>query len=149
MTKYVTSLSWVRNPASLRKNPYPQARIFKDIVAGLNFKRKTLLALLGQVMSRNISTIVVGYQDRLSRFGGDLIKWLCEPNNYQLMVLSRNELSCERKMVEDLLATIHVFSCRLYSGRKYKSTIKEDSSLPGNGVSSQMEDLDCSKQMVL
>ena len=108
-----------------------------------------MLALLGQVMSGDISTIVVRNQDRLARFGGDLIKWLCEQNNCQLMVLSRNELSPEREMVEDILAIIHVFSCRLYSRRKYKSAIKEDSSLPGNQASSKVEDLDCSKQMVL
>ncbi|WP_293185124.1 MULTISPECIES: recombinase family protein [unclassified Microcoleus] len=124
---------------------YPQAKVFKDIGCRLNFKRKALLALLGQVMSGNISTIVVGHQDRLARFGSDLIKWLCEQNNCQLMVLSRNELSCEREMVEHILAIIHVFSCRIYSRGKYKSTIKEDSSLPRNQASSEMEDLDCSK----
>ncbi|TAG88828.1 MAG: IS607 family transposase, partial [Oscillatoriales cyanobacterium] len=81
---------------SYLQNLYPQAKVFKDIGGGLNFKRKALLALLGQVMSGNISTIVVGHQDRLARFGGDLIKWLCEQNDCQLMVLSRNELSPER-----------------------------------------------------
>ncbi len=130
---------------SYLQNLYPQAKVFKDIGGGLNFKRKALLALLGQVMSGKISTIVVGHQDRLARFGGDLIKWVCEQNNCQLMVLSRNELSSEREMVEDILAIIHIFSCRLYGLRKYKSTIKEDSSLPGNQASSEMEDLDCSK----
>lgn len=124
---------------------YPQAKVFKDIGCGLNFKRKALLALLGQVMSGDISAVVVGHQDRLARFGGDLIKWICEQNNCQLMVLSRNELSPEREMVEDILAIIHVFSCRLYGLRKYKSAIKEDSSLPGNQASSEMEDLDLSK----
>ena len=66
---------------SYLQNLYPQAKVFKDIGGGLNFKRKALLALLGQVMSGNISTIVVGHQDRLARFGGDLIKWICEQNN--------------------------------------------------------------------
>ncbi|MFM9265148.1 IS607 family transposase [Tychonema sp. BBK16] len=126
-----------------------EKKIFKDIGGGFNFKRKALLALLGQVMSGNISTIVVRHQDRLARFSGDLIKWFDEQNNCQLMVLSRNELSPEREMVEDILAIIHVFSCRLYGLRKYKSAIKEDSSLPGNQASRQVEDLDCSKQMVL
>ncbi|MEG3979085.1 IS607 family transposase, partial [Microcoleus sp. herbarium8] len=117
----------------------------KDIGGGLNFKRKALLSLLGQVMSGDISTIVVGHQDRLARFGGDLIKWICEQNDCQLLVLSRSELSPEREMVEDILAIIHVFSCRLYGLRKYKSAVKEDPSLPGNAVSSEVENLDSSK----
>ena len=124
---------------------YPQAKVFKDIGGGLNFKRKSLLALLGQIMSGSISTVVVGHQDRLARFGGDLIEWICEQNDCELMVLSRSELSPEREMVEDILAIIHVFSCRLYSLRKYKSAIKEDPSLPGNRAIREMEDLDCSK----
>ena len=96
-------------------------------------------------MSGDISTIVVGHQDRLARFGGDLIKWICEQNDCQLMVLSRIEASPEREMVEDILAIIHVFSCRLYGLRKYKSAIKEDPSLPGNGVSGEVANLDSGK----
>lgn len=124
---------------------YPQAKIFKDIGGGLNFKRKGLLSLLGQVMSGDISTVVVAHQDRLARFGVDLIKWICEQNDCQLVVLNRSELSPEREMVEDILAIIHVFSCRLYGLRKYKSHIKEDPSLPRNQTSSDLADLDSSK----
>jgi len=121
---------------------YPQGQIFKDIGGGLNFKRKSLLALLGQVMSGAVSQIVVCHQDRLARFGCDLIRWICEQNDCKLVVLSRTDLSPEKEMVEDILAIIHVFSCRLYGLRKYKSTIKEDPSLPGNEISSNLENLD-------
>jgi predicted site-specific integrase-resolvase len=121
---------------------YPQGQIFKDIGGGLNFKRKSLLALLGQVMSGTVSQIVVCHQDRLARFGCDLIRWICEQNDCKLVVLGRTDLSPEKEMVEDILAIIHVFSCRLYGLRKYKSTIKEDPSLPGNEISSNLENLD-------
>lgn len=121
---------------------YPQGQVFKDIGGGLNFKRKSLLALLGQVLSGDISQIVVCHQDRLARFGCDLIRWMCEQNDCKLLVLGRTELSPERELVEDLLAIIHVFSCRLYGLRKYKSSIKKDPSLPGNEVSSSLENLD-------
>ena len=121
---------------------YPQGQIFKDIGGGLNFKRKGLLTLLGQVMSGDIREIVVCHQERLARFGADLIRWLCEQNDCQLVVLSRSDLSPEREMVEDILAIIHVFSSRLYGLRKYKSTIKEDPSLPGNQAGSNLEKVD-------
>lgn len=124
---------------------YPAAVVFKDIGGGLNFKRKALLSLLGRVMSGDIQTVVVGHQDRLARFGGDLIKWICDQNDCQLLVLGKSELSPEREMVEDVLAIIHVFSCRLYGLRKYKSAVKEDPSLPGNAASSSVENLDSGK----
>jgi len=128
---------------------YPEGRIYKDIGGGLNFKRKSLLSLLGSVMSGDIREVVVCHQDRLARFGSDLIRWICEQNDCKLLVLSRTDLSPEREMVEDILAIIHCFSCRLYGLRKYKSAIKEDQDLPRNQASGTVEDLDGSKSMVL
>jgi len=121
---------------------YPQGQVFRDIGGGLNFKRKGLLSLLGQVMSRDISQVIVCHQHRLARFGCYLIGWICEQNDCELVVLSRTDLSPEREMVEDILAIIHCFSCRLYGLRKYKSSIKEDPSLPGNQASNGLEKVD-------
>lgn len=128
---------------------YPKGKLYKDIGGGLNFKRKGLLSLLEQVMSGNIESIVVGHQDRLARFGVDLIRWFCEQKDCQLVVLSRTELSPERELVEDILSIIHCFSCRLYGLRKYKSTIKEDPSLSRTGTSEDLESLDSGESMVL
>ena len=63
-------------------------------------------------MSGTVSQIVVCHQDRLARFGCDLIRWICEKNDCKLVVLSRTDLSPEKEMVEDIVAIIHVFSCR-------------------------------------
>jgi putative resolvase len=128
---------------------YPKGKLYKDIGGGLNFKRKGLLSLLEQVMSGNIESIVVGHQDRLARFGVDLIRWFCEQKDCQLVVLGRTELSPERELVEDILSIIHCFSCRLYGLRKYKSTIKEDPSLPRTGTSENLESLDSCESLVL
>jgi len=52
--------------------------IIKDIGSGLNYKRKGLLSLLGQVLSGNVREVVVCHKDRLVRFGFDLIEWFCQ-----------------------------------------------------------------------
>jgi len=127
--------------ADYLRSLYPDAILFKDIGGGLNFKRKGLEALLGQVLSGDIREVVICHQDRLARFGVDLIRWICEQQNCRLVVLSRCDLSADREMVEDILAIIHVFSCRLYGISKYKSVIKEDSSLPGNSIGEKVESL--------
>ncbi|BDT14880.1 transposase [Limnospira platensis NIES-39] len=108
--------------------------IIKDIGSGLNYKRKGLLSLLGQVLSGNVREVVVSHQDRLVRFGFDLIEWFCQQQNCQLVVLNKRDLSPEPEMVEDILAIVHVFSCRWYGLRKYKSVIKEDSDLPRDSL---------------
>ncbi len=113
---------------------FPDGLIIKDIGSGLNYKRKGLLSLLGQVLSGNVREVVVCHKDRLVRFGFDLIKWFCQQQNCQLVVLNRSDLSPEREMVEDILAIVQVFSCRLYGLRKYKSVIKEDSDLPRDSL---------------
>jgi predicted site-specific integrase-resolvase len=109
---------------------YPDAEIIRDIGSGLNFRRKGLHALLDRVLDGTCKYIVVAHKDRLCRFGFDLISWLCGKFKAKILVLDEKNLSPEQEMVEDVLAVIHVFSCRLYGLRKYKRKIFEDSELP-------------------
>ncbi|MEM6753798.1 MAG: IS607 family transposase [Cyanobacteria bacterium P01_C01_bin.38] len=111
---------------------YPESEVVKEIGSGLNYNRKKLKAILERVMSGDVEQLVVGHKDRLARFGFELLRWICTFHDTKLVVCNNTELSPEREMVEDILAIVHVFSCRLYGLRKYKSQIKEDKSLPGN-----------------
>ncbi|MGL5194730.1 MAG: IS607 family transposase [Chroococcales cyanobacterium] len=111
-------------------NLYPQAEIVSEIGGGLNFKRKKMLALLGQILSGDVRMVVVAHKDRLARFGFDLFQWLCEQNRCELVVLNDTSLSPEREIVQDILAILHCFSSRLSGLRKYKAQVKEDSDLP-------------------
>lgn len=104
---------------------YPSGEVIKEVGSGLNFRRKKLLAILERVLAGDVRMVVVCHKDRLCRFGFDLIQWLCEKCNCELVVLNQAQLSPEREMVEDILAIIHVFSCRLYGLRKYKQEIRK------------------------
>ena len=108
---------------------YPDCEVVKDIGSGLNFKRKGLLALLERILSGDVGMVVVANKDRLCRFGFDLIAWIAKRSNCEILVLNNSVLSPEREMLEDVLAIIHVFSCKLYGLRKYKQKIKEDPDL--------------------
>ena len=104
---------------------YPGCEVVKDIGSGLNFKRKGLLALLERVLSGDVGMVIVANKDRLCRFGFDLIAWMAKRSHCEILVLNNNVLSPEREMLEDVLAIIHVFSCRLYGLRKYKQKLKK------------------------
>jgi putative resolvase len=108
---------------------YPNAELITDIAIGLNFKRTGLRTILGRVRQGDVGSIVVAHKDRLARFGFDLITWLCSLDGTKIVVLNQDGLSPERELVEDILAIVHVFSCRLYGLRKYKSAIKKDPDL--------------------
>lgn len=103
----------------LLRQHYPDAEIISEIGSGLNFKRKKFLSILERIMSGNIQRLVVAHPDRLVRFGFELIKWLCEKHQCQLVVLNEPKISPEAELVQDMLSIIHCFSSRLYGLRKY------------------------------
>ena len=111
---------------------YPESEVIKEVGSGLNYNRKKLKTILERIMSGDVKQLVVGHKDRLARFGFDLLRWICELNDTELVVCNNTQLSPQREIVEDILAIVHVFSYRLYGLRKYKSQIKEDKTLPGN-----------------
>ena len=128
---------------------YPSAELITDIASGLNFKRKGLRSILETVRAGNVGSVIVAHKDRLARFGFELIEWLCQLDGTKIVVLNQDNLSPEREMVEDILAIVHVFSCRLYGLRKYKTKIKEDSDLPRVSTSEDLENMDVSGEILL
>ncbi|WP_411841256.1 IS607 family transposase [Staphylococcus gallinarum] len=100
-----------------------------DIGSGLNYKRKNWNKLLDQVMNNEIETIYITYKDRFIRFGYDWFENLCHQFDTQIVVLNDKTTSPQQELVEDLISIIHVFSCRIYGLRKYKTDIKEDDDL--------------------
>jgi len=99
--------------------------LIKEIGGGMNFKRKKFLQLMDDVAKGEISKILIAHKDRLSRFGFDYFSHVCQVNGCELEVINQESLSPEKEMVEDLLAIVHTFSCRLYGLRSYKKTLKK------------------------
>ena len=105
--------------------------VITDIGSGLNYKRKKWNKLLDDVMDNQIKVIYITYKDRFVRFGYDWFENLCKKHNAEIVVLNNIETSPSQEMVDDMISIIHVFSCRLYGLRKYKTKIKNDGSLKG------------------
>jgi putative resolvase len=96
-----------------------------EVGGGLSFKRKKFCGLIRRIESMEVSVLVVAHKDRLSRFGFDLIAYLCELHGTELVVVNNECLSPEREMVEDMMTIVHCFSSRLYGLRSYKKTLRE------------------------
>ena len=105
---------------------YPGAEIVKEVGGGLNLRRKGLLSLLGRVLRGDIRTIVVAHKDRLARFGFDIIEWLCEQFDCNIVVLNQISLSPHAELVQDIVAILHSFSSRLYSIRRIENQVKQE-----------------------
>jgi predicted site-specific integrase-resolvase len=112
------------------RQQYPDAKIIQDIGSGIDFKRKGLQALLVRFMRGEQFTIIVACRDRLSRFGFELFEFMAQQNGGQIVVLDRTVYCPETELTTDLLAILHVFSCRMHGLRSYSKKIEEDQAIP-------------------
>lgn len=88
----------------------------------MNFKRKKFLALISKIMAGELERLLIAHKDRMMRFGFDLVEYIALENGCDIEVVNQESLSPQQEMIEDLLAIVHTFSCRLYGMRKYKKT---------------------------
>ena len=109
---------------------YPDVEIIKDFRSGINFNRKGLRTLLERILRGDKLRIIVAHWDRLARFGGEVIQFLVEQNGGEVVVLDETVYSPEEELTADLLAILHVFSCRMSGLGKYRDQIKEDRDIP-------------------
>jgi putative resolvase len=78
--------------------------------------------LLDDVLSRKASKIYVTYEDRLARFGFDLLSWVCGRYEKEIAVVnSKDASSPKEELVQDLIAIIAFFSAKLYGLRSHKT----------------------------
>ncbi len=98
----------------------------QEVGGGMNFKRKHFLSIVDRIQRGEIAKLLVAHKDRLMRFGFDLFHHIAAENGCEVVVVNQESLSPQQEMVEDLMAIVHTFSCRLYGMRKYKSEIKND-----------------------
>ncbi|NMG10974.1 IS607 family transposase [Brasilonema sp. UFV-L1] len=119
-----------------------------EIGGGLNFKRKKFIALVMSILKGEISTLVVAHKDRLCRFAFEFVEELPDSSDCQIIVANQESLSPQQELVEDLMAIIHCFSCRLYGLRNYSKEIKEKlvatlDNPPQNVLESQDKEIQC------
>lgn len=109
---------------------FPDATIVTDIASGINFKRKGLRSILEQASKGLISEVVVAYRDRLCRFSFELIEWFLQLHSVKLVVLNQSmggvQPNSNTELIEDILAIINVFNCRINGQRRYTNGSKKN-----------------------
>jgi putative resolvase len=98
----------------------------RGIGGGMNLRRKKFLAVMDAIDNGDIGVLVVAHTDRLARFGFDYIEHVATRSGCQLIVADQECLSPRQELVEDLLAIVHTFSCRLYGLRRYEKTLRDE-----------------------
>ncbi|MEV0897800.1 IS607 family transposase [Actinoplanes sp. NPDC049802] len=99
-----------------------------EIGGGMDLRRKKFLTVMDAIETGDIGVLVVAHKDRLARFGFgfDYLEHVAAHNGCEIIVANQESLSPQRELVEDLLAIVHTFSCRLYGLRRYEKTLKDE-----------------------
>ena len=100
--------------------------VIEDYGSGLNYNRKKWNRLIDSCMTNEIGTIIITHKDRFIRFGYDWFERFLAKFNVEIIVVNNESLSPQEELVQDIISILHIFSCRIYGLRKYKTKIKED-----------------------
>ena len=124
----------------LKRPEYADYAIVSDIASGIDFKRKGLSTILDSCLQGNIGEVVVAHKDRLCRFGFELIEQIINKSGGKITILNNQDnKTSEQELTDDLLAIIHVFSCKQMGKRSYRSRKGKDSKNEdlSNGISEE------------
>lgn len=101
--------------------------IISEIGSGIDYQRKGLQELIKGMANRSISKVVVLDQDRLARFGVELIEYLAELYDCEMEIVDTAERIKQEELAEDLVQIITEFSCKLQGkyANKAKKMLKE------------------------
>jgi predicted site-specific integrase-resolvase len=99
--------------------------VIEEIGGGLNYTRPQFLRLMAMIENQQIGILVIAFKDRLCRFGFEYFEHFLKSHEGKLIVANTQTWSPQQELIEDLMAVIHSFSCRLYGLRKYKKEINK------------------------
>lgn len=100
--------------------------IIEDLGSGLNYNRKKWNKLIDESINGQVSKIIITHKDRFIRFGYEWFERFLLNLGVEIILVNNEKLSPQEELVQDLISIIHVFSCRIYGLRKYKTKIERD-----------------------
>lgn len=90
---------------------------FKEIASGMNDSRPILTKILKR---DDWDILLIENKDRLTRFGFNYIKTLCESKGKKIIVTNTSENDKE-DLMKDLISIIYSFSAKMYGLRRKKN----------------------------
>jgi putative resolvase len=118
-----------------------------EVGGGMNFKRKEFLRILFGVIDGTIGLVGVAHKDRLCRFAFELIEAIAAKTGCKIVTANQSSMSPTQELVEDMLAIVHCFSCRIYGSRSYgkqkTKAVAEILDITGQGMLGLRKEIDC------
>jgi predicted site-specific integrase-resolvase len=96
---------------------YPKYKIIEVIGSGLNLNKRGIEGKINEL---------VGYRDKLTRFGFELIEELIQKySKSKIVILNKKEIiEPEEELVKDVMAILNVYVAKMNGLRKYNKINK-------------------------
>ena len=110
-----------------RSRGYDAISILEDVASGLNEDRKSLNKLFDMIERREVGVVIVGFKDRLTRFGFKYLERYFASHGVKIEVVNGEEpKDAYQELVEDLIALVSSFAGKLYGLRshRYKEVVE-------------------------
>ena len=98
--------------------------VISDLGSGLNCKKPGLKRLLSRIFSGQVRKLVLVNEDRLLRFGTEVIFWLCRKTGTDITILDQKaDVPFEEELAKDVITLMTVFCARPYGKRSNKNHV--------------------------
>lgn len=95
--------------------------LISNLGSGLNFKKRGLRKVLSMILNGRVKRLILCHQDRLLRFGNELIFLLCDHFGVEIQLLEEKKSENEEiKLAKDVITIITVFTSKLYGRRSHE-----------------------------
>lgn len=96
--------------------------VLADLGSGMNYHKKRLTRLLDAILEGSVGRLVLTHNDRLLRFGAELVCAICQAKEVEIVIINQGEdTGFEEDLAADVLGIITVFSARLYGSRSHRN----------------------------
>ncbi len=97
------------------------ARLVADLGSGMGYDRRGLRRLLYGIVASEVGRLVITHENRLLRFGAELVSAVCAARRVEVVIATRGEdTSSEDDLGEDVLEIVTAFTARLTRTRSRK-----------------------------
>ena len=100
---------------------WPDTEVISDLGSGMNYKKKGLRKLMGMLYRREIGRLVIMRQDRLLRFGAEIVFEMCRLVGCEVIIIDPVETDPKKTLAEDVLAILTVFGARCNGLRSHSN----------------------------
>lgn len=103
-----------------KKHNFRISKVYSDIASGINDSRRNFIKMLKSIPVHRPKALIITYQDRLSRYGINVIRLFCDLFNCRLVSIhaDKGDKDYQTELVEGVIEVITSYAGRLHRQRR-------------------------------